>query len=82
MRFFEGDGTEKEITADAGDYDPGDIVCWNLGGAVTHIGIISDSLSHDGLRPMVVHNIGRGQVLDDYLFDYRIIGHYIYRGNN
>ena len=82
MRFFERQGTEKEITADAGDYFPGDIVCWNLGGAVTHIGIISNRMSTDGLRPKVVHNIGSGQVLEDCLFDYRIIGHYIYRGNN
>ena len=82
MRFFERHGTEKEITADAGDYFPGDIVCWNLGGAVTHIGIISNRMSTDGLRPKVVHNIGSGQVLEDCLFDYRIIGHYIYRGNN
>jgi len=82
MRFFERHGTEKEITADAGDYVPGDIVCWNLGGAVTHIGIISNRMSTDGLRPKVVHNIGSGQVLEDCLFDYRIIGHYIYRGNN
>jgi uncharacterized protein YijF (DUF1287 family) len=34
--------------------------------------------SEDGLRLMVVHNIGGGQVLEDCLFDYRIIGHYSY----
>ena len=82
MKFFERYGTEKEITNRAADYLPGDIVCWNLGGAVTHIGIISNSMSLDGSLPMVVHNIGRGQVLEDCLFDYRIIGHYIYQGNN
>jgi len=36
--------------------------------------------SDDGLRPMVVHNIGGGQVLEDCLFDFRIIAHYIYQG--
>lgn len=82
MRFFERHGREKAISFRAGDYVPGDIVCWNLGGAVTHIGIIADRMSPDGSRPLVVHNIGRGQVLEDCLFDYRIIGHYIYQGNN
>lgn len=81
MRFFERHGTEKAITVQARDYLPGDIVCWNLGGAVTHIGIISDKRSRNGTRPLVVHNIGNGQVLEDCLFDYRIIGHYIYQDN-
>lgn len=78
MKYFERHGTERPITNRAADYLPGDIVCWNLGGAVTHIGIIVNSRSYDGSRPMVVHNIGRGQVVEDCLFDYRIIGHYIY----
>lgn len=82
MTFFKRHGKEKAISLCTGDYVPGDIVCWNLGGALTHIGIISDRMSPDGSRPLVVHNIGRGQVLEDCLFDYRIIGHYIYQGNN
>ncbi len=80
MKYFERHGTEKAITDLAGDYLPGDIVCWNLGGAITHIGIISEKMSQDGLRPLVVHNIGGGQVLADCLFDFRIIGHYLYQG--
>jgi uncharacterized protein YijF (DUF1287 family) len=80
MRFFERYGSEKEITETASDYLPGDVVCWNLGGGVTHIGIVIDRMSEDGSRPMVVHNIGRGQVAEDCLFDYRIIGHYFYQG--
>ena len=80
MKYFERHGTEKPVTDRAADYLSGDIVCWNLGGAVTHIGIIANSRSQDGLRPMLVHNIGRGQVLEDCLFDFRIIGHYIYQG--
>jgi uncharacterized protein YijF (DUF1287 family) len=55
-------------------------VCWNLGGAITHIGIVADSRSRDGSRPLIVHNIGGGQVLEDCLFEFRIIGHYIYHG--
>ncbi len=80
MKYFERHGREMPMTNNATDYLAGDIVCWNLGGAITHIGILVDQRSPDGLRPMVVHNIGMGQVLEDCLFDYRIIGHYIYQG--
>ena len=80
MKYFERYGDEKLISSSADDYSPGDIVCWNLGGAVTHIGIIVETRSYDGLRPMVVHNIGGGQVLEDCLFGFRIIAHYIYQG--
>ncbi len=79
MVFFARKGQALPPSRDAEDYAPGDIVCWNLGGAVTHIGIVVAQRSADGLRPMVVHNIGRGQVMEDCLFDYRIIGHYRYR---
>ena len=37
MKYFKRYGREKPITDIAADYLPGDIVCWNLGGAVTHI---------------------------------------------
>jgi len=80
MKYFERYGKEKLISSNADDYQSGDIVCWNLDGAVTHIGIIVNRKSDDGLRPMVVHNIGGGQVLEDCLFEFRIIAHYIYQG--
>ena len=79
MKYFERHGREMPMTINAANYLAGDIVCWNLGGAITHIGILVEQRSPDGLRPMVVHNIGMGQVLEDCLFDYRIIGHYIYQ---
>ncbi len=80
MLYFKRHGAEKEISGEAEDYVPGDVVCWNLGGAVTHIGIVADRKSRDGERNLVVHNIGAGQVLADCLFEYRIIGHYFYKG--
>lgn len=79
MTFFKRKGTEKPITQNASDYQPGDIVCWNLGGAITHIGIVVNKKSADGKRYLIVHNIGRGQVLEDCLFDFKIIGHYHYQ---
>lgn len=81
MVFFSRKGTVKRISADAKDYLPGDIVCWNLGGGVTHIGIIVNKKTSDSNRYQVVHNIGGGQVLADCLFDFRIIGHYQYQKN-
>lgn len=76
MTYFKRQGAEKPITQSSSDYLPGDIVCWNLGGAVTHIGIVVDRKSKDGKQHLIVHNIGSGQVLEDCLFDFKIIGHY------
>lgn len=78
MVYFKRKGAEKPITNKAEDYLPGDIVCWSLGGAVTHIGIVVDRKSADRQRNLIVHNIGQGQVLEDCLFKYKIIGHYRY----
>jgi hypothetical protein len=78
MVFFKRKGKEKKISDKATDYLPGDIVCWNLGGAITHIGLVSSKKSADGQRYQLVHNIGAGQVLEDCLFDFKIIGHYTY----
>lgn len=79
MTFFNRKGTSKPITTNSTDYLPGDIVCWNLGGSVTHIGIIVNRKSSDGQRFLLVHNIGGGQVLEDCLFNFKIIGHYQYK---
>lgn len=78
MTFFGRKGLILKITKDPEDYAPGDIVCWNLGGAITHLGIIANKLAKDTRHPLVVHNIGQGQVIEDMLFDYTIIGHYRY----
>ena len=79
MVFFSRHGIVKNISTDSKDYLPGDIVCWNLGGSVTHIGLVSKKKSEDGQRYLIVHNIGGGQVLEDCLFSYKIIGHYQYK---
>jgi uncharacterized protein YijF (DUF1287 family) len=78
MVFFKRKGKELPLTSKAADYLPGDIVCWNLGGNITHIGIVVNKKSTDGKRNLVVHNIGAGQVLEDCLFEFKIIGHYRY----
>jgi uncharacterized protein YijF (DUF1287 family) len=77
MTFFKRHGTVKVITTNGTDYLPGDIVCWNLGTSTTHIGIVSNVKSNTG-KYLIIHNIGFGQVLEDCLFDFKIIGHYRY----
>ncbi|TXB66824.1 DUF1287 domain-containing protein [Vicingus serpentipes] len=78
MVFFSKFGKVKSTSRNAKDYLPGDIVCWNLGGGTTHIGLVVNKKSDDGKRYLIVHNIGNGQELSDCLFDYKIIGHYSY----
>jgi len=79
MTFFSRHGTKKQISNNPNDYQAGDIVCWNLGGGVTHIGIVSRKKSADCKRNLIVHNIGAGQVLEDCLFSFTIIGHYQFK---
>lgn len=79
MTFFSRHGTIKEITLNPKDYNPGDIVCWDLGNSITHIGLVSNRKSSDEKRFLIIHNIGGGQVLEDCLFTYKIIGHFQYR---
>ncbi len=80
MAFFARKGSALAITKRAEDYLPGDLVAWNLGGDVTHIGIVADRKLGATGRYMLVHNIGEGPKLEDVLFDWIIIGHYRYFG--
>lgn len=76
--FFTRKGTSLPMTDKANDYKPGDIVTWMLAGNKPHIGIVTHRKSSAG-RPMMVHNVGYGQNLDDCLFSYKITGHYYYK---
>ena len=80
MMYFSRHGTVKKLSQDPNDYQSGDIVCWDLNGrGLTHIGIVSSKKSRDGKRNLIIHNIGAGQVVEDCLFDWKIIGHYSYK---
>jgi uncharacterized protein len=80
MVFFARHGQTLPHSADARDYRPGDLVTWNLGGAITHIGIVVDKKSSQSGRYLIVHNIGQGPQMEDVLFNWKIIGHYRYLG--
>jgi hypothetical protein len=80
MVFFSRKGEALGITQRAEDYLPGDIVAWDLGGGVPHIGIVVDQKSAVSGRFMIVHNIGQGPKMEDVLFNWKITGHYRYFG--
>jgi uncharacterized protein YijF (DUF1287 family) len=79
MVFFARNGKQLTATQRPQDYSPGDIVAWDLGGGVTHIGIVVDKKGASG-HYMIVHNIGYGPKMEDELFTWKIIGHYRYYG--
>jgi uncharacterized protein len=79
MTFFARHGKSLVKSTLGKDYQPGDIVTWDLGGGITHIGIVVNKKSDDGNRFLIVHNIGAGQVLADCLFQFQITGHYRFR---
>lgn len=76
--FFERNGEKLVITEDPKDYKTGEIVTWLINNKLPHIGIVTNKKSKDGKRNLIVHNVGNGQVLQDCLFEYKIVGHYRY----
>lgn len=77
--FFSRKGTVLPITDDPDDYSAGDIITWKLSNGLDHIGVVVSRKTRDGKRRLVVHNIGRGQVMEDILFSWKITGHYRYK---
>ena len=75
MTWFKHQGWALPLGQDAERYRPGDIVTWELGGGLTHIGIVSDRQAGSGV-PLVLHNIGRGTQEEDIIFSFKITGHY------
>ncbi|MFP6847070.1 MAG: DUF1287 domain-containing protein [Pseudomonas sp.] len=75
MTWFKRQGWSQPLSQAASGYRAGDIVTWDLGGGLTHIGIVSDRQASSG-APLVLHNIGRGTQEEDILFAFKITGHY------
>jgi hypothetical protein len=80
MTFFSRKGEMLTRSTRSEDYAPGDLVTWDLGGNVPHIGIVVDRKSAGTGQYLVVHNIGRGPQMEDVLFHWKITGHYRYFG--
>lgn len=78
MTYFTRKQKMISISNNADDYIPGDLVTWDLGGGIDHIGIVTDMMSSDGTRCLIAHNIGAGARVQDVLFNWKITGHYRY----
>lgn len=76
--FFARKGKEVATTGSADTFLPGDIVTWDLGGGVDHVGMIVNVWYKPSQRYLVVHNIGGGVQMEDVVFAWKITGHYRY----
>ena len=78
MTYFTRSKKAAPITKDSKDYLPGDVVAWDLGNGLVHIGIVTNVKEQGATNHSMVHNIGAGARLEDVLFAWKIIGHYRY----
>lgn len=76
MTYFTRQKKSLPITTNAADYQPGDIVSWELSNGIDHIGIVTNMLSESSDRYLIVHNIGAGTRIEDVMFAWTIKGHY------
>ncbi len=77
MTFFTRQGKSLPVTANAADYQPGDVVTWSIPGGLPHIGlVVTETAPDDPARHLMIHNIGAGARMEDVLFGFKVIGHY------
>lgn len=77
--FLKRKGAKLPLSQNAKDYKTGEIVTWIINNKLPHIGIVTNKKSRDGKRNLIVHNVGHGQILEDCLFEYKIVGHFKYQ---
>ncbi|MBI9103497.1 MAG: DUF1287 domain-containing protein [Spirochaetales bacterium] len=78
MTYFKRKDASLPLSDLPADYSPGDIVAWDLGRGLMHIGMVSTRISDRTGNPLIVHNIGGGPKLEDCLFRFEVIGHFRY----
>ena len=76
MKYFERRGKSLPISDTAAEYQPGDVVAWELSSGIDHIGIVTNMVSDSDDRFLIVHNIGAGTRIEDVIFAWTIKGHY------
>lgn len=76
--WFDRRGKSLPVTNNRADYQPGDVVAWELSEGVEHIGILTNLSSGPDQNYLIVHNIGAGARVEDVLLAWKIIGHYRY----
>jgi len=72
--FFTRKGAKLPVTNQEKDYQPGDIVFWDV--ATGHVGIVVKEKVPGTQRHYIVHNICCGNKMEDFLFATKIVGHY------
>ena len=78
MCYFKRNGWSLPTSKRPRDYQRGDIVVWKLGKGLLHTGVIA-KYAKGKTRPLIVHNIGSGAQVENFLFSAKIIGHYRYK---
>lgn len=73
--YFTRHGWSINVSTNAAEYLPGHIVTWDLGNALSHIGLVSDRRTANGM-PLIIHNIGHGAREEDVLFRSKITGQF------
>jgi uncharacterized protein YijF (DUF1287 family) len=76
--YFNRKGKSLSTGGSSETFLPGDIVTWDLGGGVDHVGLVVNVWSKPSQRYLIVHNIGAGTRMEDNLFAWKITGHYRY----
>jgi uncharacterized protein YijF (DUF1287 family) len=76
MTYLKRQGKSLPVSHSATDYQPGDIIAWELTSGIDHIGIVTNMLSDSEDRYLIVHNIGAGTRIEDVMFAWTIKGHY------
>ena len=76
--YFTRKAKSLATTGSSETFLPGDIVTWDLGGGVDHVGMVVNVWYKPSQRYLIVHNIGAGTRMEDVLFAWKITGHYRY----
>jgi uncharacterized protein len=75
--YFTRKGKSLSTDGDGETFLPGDIVTWDLGGGLDHIGMVVNVWYKPSQRYLIVHNMGSAR-MEDVLFAWKITGHYRY----
>jgi len=76
--YFTRKGKSLATAGGSENFLPGDVVTWDLGGGVDHVGVVVNVWYKPSHRYLIVHNIGAGTHMEDVLFAWKITGHYRY----
>ena len=77
--FFSRKGKSLPVTHIAKEFQPGDVVTWDLDDrGTTHIGLVSNIWNDSTGHYLIIHNIGGGVHAEDRLFAWTVTGHFRY----